>query len=93
MLALVAPRLLVISSASQDPGAGPYGEFLSTRLASSVWELYGLKGISGASYPPSMMPLGTEDAVSYHQRSGEHDLTPYNWQRFMDFADNHGWSK
>ena len=93
MLALVAPRLLVISSASQDPGAGPYGEFLSTRLASSVWELYGLKGISGASYPPSMVPLGTEAEVSYHQRSGEHDLTPYNWQRFMDFADNHGWSK
>jgi hypothetical protein len=89
-IALLAPRLLCISSASEDVWAGPEGEFYSGVLASPAWALYGKRGLIGESFPPLEHPL-QEGCISYHIRKGKHDLTPYDWNRFMDFADRHGW--
>ena len=91
--ALVAPRLLAIASASEDCWAGPQGEFHTARLASPAWELYGRKGLDAtATMPPPDTPLQDGD-VSYHMRTGKHDLTPYDWDVYMNFADTHGWRK
>lgn len=91
LLALVAPRLLYVSSASEDAWAGPRGEFASARLASPVWALYGRTGLVGDTFPKPEQPL-QEGCVGYHLRSGVHDITRYDWQRYMDFADRHGWN-
>ena len=89
--ALVAPRLLAIASATEDAGAGPLGEFHTARLASPAWELYGRRGLAAdAAFPAPDAPIRGGD-VSYHIRTGEHDLTPYDWNVYMDFADAHGW--
>ena len=86
--ALVAPRLLYIASGSRDLGAGPWGEFLTARHASPAWELYGEKGLveDGPYKENSPFQAGR---VGYHLRSGKHALTPYDWHRYMDFADRH----
>lgn len=89
-LALVAPRLLCVGSATGDLWAGPEGEYHSARLASPAWELYGKKGLVSAGFPAPERPL-QEGCVSYHLRTGKHNLTPYDWHRYMDFADRHGW--
>ena len=88
--AMVAPRLLAIASATEDRGAGPIGEFYTALLASPVWELYGRKGLVSDVYPSPMYPIRGGD-VSYHLRTGKHDLAPYDWSVYMDFADAHGW--
>ena len=91
-VALMAPRLVCIASASEDKWAGQEGEYWSGVLASPAWELYGKEGLVAQSFPAPESPL-QEGCISYHVRTGKHDLTPYDWGVYMDFADRHGWRK
>lgn len=89
-VALMAPRLVCIASATEDFWAGQEGEYWSGVLASPAWELYGKKGLVADGFPPPETPL-QDGCVSYHLRTGKHNLTPYDWNVYMDFADRHGW--
>jgi dienelactone hydrolase len=86
--ALIAPRLLYVASAEGDVWADPQGEFISAREAGRVWRLFNLPGLVGADFPPVNTPL-QEGRVGYHIRPGKHDLTLYDWQCYMDFADKY----
>jgi len=91
LLALVAPRLLYVSSASEDPWAGPRGEFASATLATPVWNLYGKSGLIHHGFPKVNSPLLAGN-IGYHLRDGVHDITQYDWQCYLDFADGQGWN-
>ena len=32
-------------------------------------------------------PVGR--TIGYHMRTGDHEITPYDWGRYLDFADRH----
>ena len=87
LVALIAPRKVYISSAVEDRWADPKGEFLSGYYATPVYELYGLKGLGADIQPPLHQPVMND--VGYHIREGIHDVTDYDWMRWMDFADQH----
>ena len=89
-IALIAPRLVCVASASEDSWAGQEGEYYAGLLASPAWELYGQKGLVANGFPAPEHPL-QEGCISYHLRTGKHNLTPYDWKCYMDFADRHGW--
>jgi hypothetical protein len=86
LLALVAPRALYVASADQDLWADPRGEFLSVALTSPVYALWGDPRIGEDDMPPLERPL-IAGRRGYHIRTGIHNLTPYDWDRFADFAD------
>jgi hypothetical protein len=92
LIALVAPRPVYVASAELDAWADPRGEFLSAMHASPVYELYGLPGLPADEMPCGGMPPLNEPAmgtIGYHIRPGGHDVTPYDWDRYMDFAEKH----
>jgi hypothetical protein len=91
LAALIAPRLLYIASASDDAWADPESEFRSGVLAGTVYELFGLNGLSTNEFPAPETPLHS-GYVGFHLRTGGHGLNNYDWGQFMDFADNH-WNR
>jgi hypothetical protein len=86
LLSLIAPRALYVASADEDLWADPRGEFLSLAHASPVFALWGDPPIDAGSMPPLERPL-VAGRRGYHIRPGVHNLTPYDWERFCDFAD------
>lgn len=87
LLALVAPRPLYVASAAEDLHADPRGEFLAAHFAEPVYALFGKKGLGVATPPPVDHPVG--DTVAYHVRTGKHDILPYDWAQYLNFADRH----
>jgi hypothetical protein len=87
LLALVAPRPLYVASASEDLWADPRGEFLSALHASAVYERLGRAGLGVKEMPGLDQPVGQR--VGYHVRTGKHDVTPYDWAQYLNFADRH----
>lgn len=90
LLGLIAPRPVYIASATEDGLADPKGEFTTAVHAEPIYRLFGLRGVNTTVWPPPDAPIG--DSIGYHLRTGKHDLTPYDWEQYLNFADR-VWSR
>ena len=86
LIALMAPRLVYVASASEDDNADPIAEFRACVEAAPVFALYRKQGVGSANLP-AVGEARQEGGIGYHLRAGGHDLRKEDWLHYLDFSD------
>ncbi|MEM8936748.1 MAG: alpha/beta hydrolase [Pseudomonadota bacterium] len=85
LLALIAPRPILLGNARRDVWSDPNGSFRAGLGATAVYELYGVDGLTQArldEWRPGAH-------IAFHIRAGGHGVTTDDWPRFLEFLDAH----
>jgi cephalosporin-C deacetylase-like acetyl esterase len=85
LIALVAPRPVLLSNALDDQWANPDGQFDMLVAADPVYKLLGSPGV-GAKVRPQIGQL-LDSPLGFFIREGKHSTTPEDWRMFVRFAD------
>lgn len=88
LIALIAPRPIYVASAEKDLWADPYGEYLSMYYSAPVYKLY-KEEIFDSIKSPELNEPRLAGKFGYHIRGGGHDITKYDWEQYLNFADKH----
>ncbi len=87
LIALCAPRPVLLSNAVEDQWANPDGQFKLLVAADPVYKLLGSKGLA-AKTMPAVGKL-VDSPLGYWIRNGQHSMNREDWGVFLDFADRH----
>ncbi len=87
LIAMCAPRPVLLSNAVEDKWANPDGQFELLRAADPVFRLVGKTGLGAQEMPPVGKLL--DSTLGYYIRDGKHSMNREDWRAFLDFADKH----
>ena len=85
LIALVAPRPVLIGGATGDTWTNPAGAFEMMQAADPVYRLLGVKGLGTREMPGINHLVG--ERLGFFMRPGKHSMLKSDWQVFLDFAD------
>lgn len=83
ILAMIAPRPLMIIVGETDAWSDPYGEFLAARLATPVYRLFDKVGVDGI--PP--LDVATRHDLVFMMHSAGHGPAPQDTPAMLAFLD------
>lgn len=87
LVALMAPRPVLLSNAELDQWANPSGQFDVLKAAEPVYQLLKAGGCDASEMPPSGKLVDSK--LGYYIRAGNHSMLASDWMVFLDFADRH----
>ena len=85
LVALCAPRPVLLSNAVEDTWADPDGQFQVLQGADAVYHLLGSKGLEPGAKPELGKLISSP--LGYYLRAGKHSMNRDDWTAFLDFAD------
>ncbi len=83
LIALIAPRPLLLQTGSTDNWSDPKGEFLAAVAAGPVYKLLGKKDLGTDVWPEAKRPIFSD--LSYYMHEGGHGMVPSDWAIYIDF--------
>ncbi|MCW5965969.1 MAG: acetylxylan esterase [Bryobacterales bacterium] len=87
LLAMVAPRPLLLQTGNTDKWSDPYGEFLAAVAAEPVYELLGKKGLGTTRFPQAGEPVLHD--IGYYMHDGGHGTVPSDFEIYIRFMRMH----
>lgn len=89
LIGAIAPRYVLVNSASKDDWADPGSEQNSCIGAAPAWQIYGKKGYAGKSQTYGVDAGDLNGEIGYYKRFGVHFLGRKDWLNFMSFIYRH----
>jgi hypothetical protein len=87
LIALCAPRPVLLPNAEEDLWANPSGQFEMLKLASPVYRLLGSPGLAdGAMVEMNKL---IDSPLGYFMRPGKHAMSRVDWEAFLTYCDKH----
>ncbi len=87
LVALIAPRPLLLQTGTTDYWSDPKGEFLSAVASSPVYELLGEPGLGTDEMPAAGVPL--MNSLGYYMHEGGHGTIPSDKDVFIEFLEKY----
>ena len=87
LVALIAPRPLLLQTGTTDNWSDPKGEFLSAVAAGPVYELLGKKALETDVWPEAGVPILND--LGYFMHEGGHGSMPEDFEIFIKFMKKH----
>jgi hypothetical protein len=89
LVALIAPRPLLLQTGSTDSWSDPKGEFLAAVAAESVYQLFGEKGPGTTVMPVAGDTSLLWNRLGYFMHDGGHTVLPEDWRHFISYMKKH----
>ncbi len=83
LIALVAPRPLLLQTGNTDNWSDPKGEFLAAVAAGPVYKLLGKEDLGTDVWPSASQPIFHD--LSYYMHEGGHGMVPSDWGIYVEF--------
>ena len=84
ILALIAPRPVLLQTGSTDYWSDPKGEFLAAVAAGPVYKLLGKRDLGTDQWPAAGTPIFT-NGLNYYMHEGGHGMVPGDWDIYVQF--------
>jgi hypothetical protein len=87
LIALIAPRPLLLQTGNSDKWSDPKGEFLAEVAAGPVYRLLGRQDLGTDAWPAAKEPILHD--LGYYMHDGGHGMVASDWEIYLQFLKSH----